>query len=229
MRIVLMPGLGADSGLFDPQREELGDRLSVVVPEAADATGSFSDAADRIATKIDAAGLTAEPYALGGMSFGGSLALEVSRRVARPPERLVLIASNRTSDTIPRRFGLARSLGRLAPRSVAPAVLARLADVFAWREGLEAHDRVWLRGIARRTDVPLLLWGARAIAGWRFTDGDAAALPAPIHQIHGERDWVLPMAERHATVRLPGARHLINRTHAAVVNRWLIDPDDAAR
>lgn len=224
MRTLLLPGLGADAGLFDPQRESLGDRLRVVVPTASDASGGFLDAARRIAERLDADGVTSEPYALGGMSFGGSLALEVARLVGRPPERVMLIASNRTSDTIPQRFRLARSLGALAPRSLAPSVLARAADAFAWREGLDRTGRDWLRGIAKRTDVPLLMWGARAIAEWRFTEADAAAIPAPIHQAHGPGDWVLPIAQRHVTLPLANGRHLINRTHAETINAWLADP-----
>lgn len=227
MRTLLIPGLGADPGLFAPQASALGDDLVVVAPSMQSIGGSVQQAARQMADRLDAEGLLDEHYALEGMSVGGSMALEVARVVPRRPQRLMLIASNRTSDTIPLRFGVGRWLGALAPWSVAPQVLSRLARFFAWRDGLDAAGAAWLSEIATRTDVPMLLWGAKAIAGWRFTDADAASLGIPLHQLHDERDWVLPLVRRHTTLRVPGARHLVNWSHAPTVNRWLTLPGEA--
>lgn len=224
LRTILLPGLGADRELFTPQQRALGDCLVVVSPQPSSPTDSFTEVAAQVAGKLQSDGLLDEPYVLGGMSFGGSMALEIARRVSRPPERLMLIASNRTSDSIPARFRWARSLGGLAPRSIAPSVLARLARFFAWRDGLDAAGAAWLTEIARRTDVPLLLWGGHAIAGWSFTEADAESLGVPIYQAHGARDWVLPIARRHVSLPLEEGRHLINWTHADLINAWLADP-----
>lgn len=224
IRTILLPGLGADAELFAPQREAFGDALAVVAPRPSSPKDSFVAVATQVADRLQSDGLLDEPYVLGGMSFGGSMALEIARRVSRPPERLMLIASNRTSDSIPARFRWAKSLGGLAPRSIAPPLLARLARFFAWRDGLDPAGAAWLADIARRTDVPLLLWGGQAIAGWRFTDTDAESLGVPIYQAHGSRDWVLPIARRHVSLPLEEGRHLINWTHADLINAWLADP-----
>lgn len=221
---VLLPGLGADADLFAPQKAILGNDLVVVSPTLAKPTTTIVEAAAQVAERLEAEGLLEGPYALGGMSFGGSMALEIARLVKRPPERLMLIASNRTSDSIPARFRWARSLGGLAPRSIAPSILARLAGCFAWRDGLDAEGKRWLTEIARRTEVPLLLWGGQAIADWRFSDVDADALGVPIHQVHGSKDWVLPISKSHTTLPIPTGRHLINWSHAELINAWLLDP-----
>ncbi|MEO1498176.1 MAG: alpha/beta hydrolase [Planctomycetota bacterium] len=223
MRTILIPGLGADAELFAPQKAALGRELTVILPKLDQLQESFTAAAEHLAHLMKHLGMTREPFQLGGMSFGGSMAVEMTRFLDRKPERLMLIAANRTRATLPTRFAIARTLGGLAPKSVAPSTLRRLAGFFAWREKLDADDTERLRGIAERVDYPLLMAGSKSIAGWRFNDDDAEAQGVPIRQIHGRGDWVIPPVRDHVTDWIDDGRHLINWTHAERVNAWLTD------
>lgn len=225
MKTILLPGLGADAELFAPQKEALGADLVVCLPRLDKLRESFTAAAQEVAHRLKHLGMTREPFQLGGMSFGGSMAVEMTRFLDRRPERLVLIASNRTRETLPARFAIARGLGRIAPRSASPGVLRWLAGVFAKRERLATEQAERLRGMAARVDYPLLMEGAQAIGGWRFNDEDIAAQGVPVRQIHGRGDWVIPPFKRHVTDWIEDGRHLINWTHADRVNEWLAAAD----
>ncbi|TWT47781.1 alpha/beta fold hydrolase [Botrimarina hoheduenensis] len=224
MRTVLIPGLGADAELFYPQKEALGRELVVCLPQREPLAKSFTAAAEQLAHRMKHLGLTREPYQLGGMSFGGSLAVEMTRFLDRKPQRLMLIAANRTRATLPLRFAVARSLGGFVPRSVVPAFLRGGAGLLARRERLDAEQTQRLRGMSERVNYPLLMAGARAIAGWRFNDDDIEAQGVPVRQIHGRGDGVIPPVKRHVTDWIEEGRHLINWTHAERVNAWLMSP-----
>lgn len=221
MRTILIPGLGADAELFAPQKEALGRDLTVCLPQLEPLRKSFTAAAEHLAHRLKHLGMTREPFQLGGMSFGGSMAVEMTRFLDRKPERLLLIAANRTRATLPTRFAIARTLGGFAPRSLAPSILLRTADWFARRERLDAEQTDRLRALAERVDYPLLMAGAKAIGGWRFNDDDIEAQGVPVRQIHGRHDWVIPPVSEHVTDWIEDGRHLINWTHAERVNDWL--------
>ncbi len=61
--------------------------------------------------------------------------------------------------------------------------------------------------------------GATAAVDWR-----PAPLPdIPIHHIHGGADLIIPVHRTQADVIVPGAGHLLNLTHANVVNLFIMD------
>ena len=71
----------------------------------------------------------------------------------------------------------------------------------------------------RDADPKFLRWGGAALARW----GGATDVDLPIHQIHGEADRMLPCGRSGAEVTVPGAGHLVNVTHAGVVNRFMAE------
>jgi len=229
-KIFLIPGLGADRDLFYPQKEYFGKQLHVI-EEAGDESlwrkkPSMSAAADAFLKKIVPLVPEHGEFVLGWMSFGGSLAMEIARRMVSdrcccPPLTLALVASNRTSDTISRSFHVNRLVGSIVPSSMVRRSLRGLSSLFAHREGLQLQDRRRLREMANRADLNQLMWGAKAIADWSFTDEDASGIGVPIHQIHGGHDWVIPISPRHATETLDNGRHLITWTYRDAVNTWL--------
>ncbi|MEM9660016.1 MAG: hypothetical protein AAF961_16755, partial [Planctomycetota bacterium] len=138
-----------------------------------------------------------------------------------PPAAVALIASNRTSDSISRGFRINRVVGNLLPQRLVRHGLLWAANLFARREGLDAGDRSRLREMARRANLDHLMWGAKAIATWRFSDADADAIGIPISQLHGMNDWVVPITPRHVTETLGDGKHLITWTHRQRTNAWL--------
>ena len=229
-RLILLPGLGADAELFYPQQDHFGDRLTVIDDLGHEALWrsrpSMAAAADLIAEHLIQTAACSSGYVLGGMSFGGSLALEVAQRLVNDdrsvsPAAVALIASNRTSPSISRSFRVNRALGACLPRPLVRRGLTWAAKGFARREGLDDADRQRLLNMAGRVNVDQLMWGAKAIANWRYTDADAEALGVPIEQLHGRHDWVIPIAPRHVTETIDDGKHLITWTHRYQTNAWL--------
>jgi len=229
-KIILIPGLGADRDLFYPQKNHFGEQLQVVECPGDHAVWqerpSMSTAAEAFLEQILLLLPENGNFVLGGMSFGGSLVMEIACRMmdksrCRPPSALALIASNRTSDSIARSFRVNRVIGSILPRWAGRCSLRVLSGVFARREGLAVEQKDRLREMADRANLDQLLWGAQAIANWSFSDEHASTIELPIHQIHGARDWVIPVSSRHVTESLEDARHLISWTHPEAVNAWL--------
>ena len=76
-RLLLLPGIGADRRLFDEQRSCAAELhvIEWIPPVAADET--LIEYAKRLARTID----TSHPFAIGGASFGGMVALELTRHI----------------------------------------------------------------------------------------------------------------------------------------------------
>ncbi|MEM6473830.1 MAG: alpha/beta hydrolase [Planctomycetota bacterium] len=224
-QLVLLPGLGADADLFYPQIEHFGDRLWVYTglsPSQLEGQSPSMDwAAQHCANIISTQMSPGCPYVLGGMSFGGSLAMQIASLLEPKPEAIVLISSNRTAETIPTSFRVNRFVGSLLPSSLIRMGLRTLSGVFSKREQLDEANRERLTAMANRAEIPSLLWGAAAVAKWKFGESDAKRLTIPLHQIHGRLDWVIPRHDEHVTEEIPDGRHLITWTHARQVNDFL--------
>lgn len=125
MRLLLLPGLGADRRLFDAQRACTApiEVIEWIEPHREE---SLADYAKRLAATID----TSSPFLLGGASFGGMVALEMARHVR--PRAVVLIGSCRSPRTLPWFY---RPLAALAPLMPIAALGGLLARVFG------AHER----------------------------------------------------------------------------------------
>ncbi|MCR9197821.1 MAG: thioesterase domain-containing protein [Planctomycetaceae bacterium] len=162
-QLILIPGLGADKDPFYPQQEHFGERLFVLDDPGADSLWqqkpSMETAAEAFLQRLTSLLDGKSDYVLGGMSFGGSLAVEMARRIVRekllpPPRTLALIASHRTAGTISRGFRINRLIGAAVPRPLVRGSLRGLAGVFARREGLSPEHRNRLREMAGRTKSP---------------------------------------------------------------------------
>lgn len=217
---ILLPGLGADAELFFPQQAHFGDRLTVV-DDADLPAASLEQAAATIAERLEHSLDPGKKFVLGGMSFGGSLALEVASRMKHRPVRIALIASNQTAASISTGFRVQRQIGSRLPTALIRHSLGAAAKLFAWREGLDREAAMRLAAMAARADIPALLDGAAAIARWERTENDNRGLGIPIVHLHGRRDWVIPVAPTHATEILDDGKHLITWTHANAVNDFL--------
>lgn len=215
-RLILLPGVGADSRMFEPQRAAF-PRLKVPAWPEARPRETLRDYTLRIATTIDAR----EPFALGGVSFGGMVAYELAGLLR--PRVLVLIASARTPLAVPR------------PLRVLERVLRPLPD---WL--FDLGRPLYPLGIGRSRHLPAeyrrIMWdmlddapmrqirgGCAAIMAWR----PAADPPCPVIHIHGARDRVIrPPAYAHVSIADGG--HLINMTHHGRVNQAIADGLEAA-
>lgn len=211
MRLVLLPGLGADARLFEPQSRVFPE-LEVppwIPPLPSESLASY---ARRLAETLPEG-----EFLLGGVSFGGMIALEMAR--VRPPRAVVLIGSARSGRALaPWLHGLA-PVARALPAAGFSAVQRLAPGPTAWIEGLDRVAASLFRTMLRDMPVSFFAWGCRAILAW----GGPGEIEAPVLQIHGRRDHLLPLRLAKPDRVIEDGRHLISLTHPVDVNAFLAE------
>ena len=210
-RLVLLPGLGASHRLFDPQRRAWPD-LQVppwLDPEPHERLPAY-------ARRMAAALPPGDPdLVLGGVSFGGMVALEIARHV--PARAVILIASATGPQGLTR---AARTLALAGRSPFVPAVRPPRPTwpLISWGFGARRTDeRALMYDLIRTSRRDLVKWGLGAIAHWR----PAPEAPCAVRQIHGAEDRLIGAARVAAEVVVRGAGHLINVTHDGDVNAFI--------
>ncbi|CCG40969.1 alpha/beta fold hydrolase [Magnetospirillum molischianum] len=169
--LILLPGLLCDFRLWARQSQALSSRIGVVVPDLA-----RDDSLEAMAERVLAA---APPrFALGGLSMGGYLSLEIMRRAPERVERLALLCTNAQADppeqkqrrldaialaASPEGFDqvvAAQAAALLAPDSAADPAIAGLFRAMASSVGSEGFARQQRAIMARPDSRP----GLSAIA-----------------------------------------------------------------
>lgn len=217
MKLVLFPGLGGSHLLFDHQATTIKD-IECRELEAAREGETLSHYAQRIAKTFD----QSAPFAIGGMSFGGMLSLELARFL--PTKAVFLIASTRTDRGIRKSFQALEYASRIVPDSVLRWSIQNIAkNFFERREMLAREDRDRLITMANEFDVELFRPLCEMAAHWQFDSRELSQIKCPIFQIHGDRDPVIPFVDQDQknceVVR--GGTHLITYTHRDHVNEWI--------
>ena len=210
--LILFSGMGADERVFAPQVEALGN---VIVPKWLPPRPDETLCAygQRLAEAVD----PGRPFFIGGASFGGMVAIEAARRL---PGVLgcFLIGSVRSPDELPRRLRVMRPATRVARRLpfgwLPPAV--RCVDAVAGGFCSPA-TRAFLRQAAG-ADAEFLRWACGALLTWEAPRGPP---PFPVHQIHGERDAILPWRLTRPDALVRGGGHVLSLSHPRQVNAFL--------
>lgn len=195
--IYLLPGMTADFPIYSRLLPLLPNARVVdfLPPEPRETLVSYSS---RMATL-----LPRDAY-IGGVSFGGIIALEISRLLR--PRGCILISSIRHPHELPPWFRIWRPFGgrsssaglrmiggaaSLVPRSARTASTIRATKL--------AGDRgAWHR------------WATSAVLDWKPEPlGDFC----PILHIHGTADTTFPIRYVHPDVSIPGAGHGLPLSH----------------
>lgn len=194
--IYLLPGMTADYPVYA--------RLLPLVAGASVApyidplpNESFASYAARMAPRF-----TADCY-LGGISFGGIVALEIARLVR--PRGCILISSIRSPRQLPPWFRIGRALGgRNSSRllglfgDAAALVPARIRTGSTIRVAkLSGSSGAWHR------------WATSAVLDWQ-PEGDFAF---PILHIHGDADQTFPLRYVRPDIVVHGGRHALTVSH----------------
>ncbi|MFK7741553.1 MAG: alpha/beta fold hydrolase [Planctomycetota bacterium] len=224
VQLVLLPGLGADARLFaDLRRRGVSfDTPAWLAPKPGESLRGW--VARWVRERPDDFGQAGRPRVLGGMSFGGQVALEAARLLE--PESVALISSHPCSDELTPRFR--RQVGKLRwiPDLALRFGLRRIGmPAIARREQLQKDQRKTLLAMADTAPLSFFRWACQAAADWQWPhngDENATALRSQVHRIHGSEDSVIPLGERdERTTVLAGAGHLIPMTHTEDVATWL--------
>lgn len=208
-RLILLPGLGVDAQMFEAQRVrfpnlEVPDWLTPLKNE------TLESYAQRFAESL----AYNENCFIGGLSFGGMLAAEMSKQIS--PRKLLLIASALSFSEVRPLLRIAARLARWVPKSVfRPNVMPiKLASrLFGLRT---ESQRLLFDEIASAASPELIHWGLQAMVGWSGMEPDL-----PVARLHGAQDRIIPPLNDGSQTLIPGAGHLPAISHPNEVNDWL--------
>ncbi len=209
-RFILIPGLGVDRRLFEPQWAH-GLEFEVppmLIPERHDTLTTYA-ARIRDALQLDG------PCVVGGVSFGGMVACELGALCRA--RCVLLIASCRSRASIPTYYWYLERFARIVPDGIIRHRVAMSSRIMARMESLTQEQFLLIRDMATGIPIPFLRGAARMILSW---DG-VPSLPCPSYHIHGDIDRIIPLRKVRPDVVVPGGGHLINMTHADQVNRFI--------
>lgn len=210
MRLVVIPGMGADHRLVEPLRAAFGNLYvpAWIEPERAESLPHY---ALRLAELIPPSD---EPLLLAGVSLGGMLAQEMAPRFK--PRAVVLIASCRDPRALWKPLYQLARFARWTPLAGYRAAKL-LAPWYAHKMHLVSPEQMpMLLDMVRQSDPAFLRWGCHAVRSWRPTP-----LDTPVYHIHGTRDRLFPAANVSPQAWVSGGGHLISLTHADQVNEFL--------
>jgi pimeloyl-ACP methyl ester carboxylesterase len=194
--IFVLPGMGADSTMFDERWKQLPDVTFVNWPPyAGDRTLT------EIAARIVAAYSIHDGSVVVGTSLGGMVACEIAR--LKRLERLALIASATHPDEI-----------SLLLKSLRPLTLFAPIDLLCWSATSIPGE---LTEMFSRSQPAFIRAMIQAIFKWNGLD---PSLPAPL-RIHGKHDRVIT-PPHNADLLLEGG-HLIAMTHAQACCDCILD------
>ena len=205
--IFLLPGMAADERLFGAQLAEFHD-LQVPAWIEPLPKESLQAYAIRLAQAIN----PGCPCLVGGASFGGIVALEMTAHLQAVA--CVLIGSVRSPTELPWRWRFLRPLGALGPDW-----LRVFAKATAWL-GRPVLSRGTVRQLQRlsQPEKSFVRWAICAVLRW---SPSTAACDTPVFHIHGEADQIFPVALTCPDVIVPGGEHALSLFSASAVNEFL--------
>lgn len=191
--IYILSGLGADRRVF--QHLDLSGYnivfLDWIKPESDETLPSY---ASRLSARI-----TSDRPVLVGLSFGGMLAVELSKLINC--QRLILISSAATSKEIPLLYRIAGKIGM--HRLLLINVIRRANILTYWLFGVKSKaHKLLLKMVLRDIDPHFLRWALDSIVRWKNQ-----TIPDNLFRIHGSTDRILPNS--HGQVIIKGGGHLM--------------------
>ena len=211
--LVLVPGLLCDDDLYAPQRAALGEVADVLVPDIRSAASM-----EQMALAV----LDAAPrrFALGGLSLGGYVVLEVLRRARSRVTRVALLDTSARPEspgqTARRRAlldlvddeGLDAGLQVLWPTEVAAS---RVADA-------ALHDR--FLAMCRRSGRDVLVRQVQALMGRADSRPDLPDLDLPLLVLCGRQDAITPLDGHEEMARLAPRARLVVLDDCGHLSTW---------
>ncbi|ACU59994.1 alpha/beta hydrolase [Chitinophaga pinensis] len=211
--VYLFSGLGADSSIF-MNLELPGVHKIYINWIPALPNESIREYAGRIKSQI-----TVENPDIIGLSFGGIVAVEVSKQIK--VDKMVLISSVRTKSELNRIqfFFMKLGLYRIIPGSLIRRTNFLTYQYFGARS---PKDKKTLTELLKHTDVRFFRWALKSIAYW-----DNKEAPERTIQIHGTADRVITSRLVHPDYRIKGGGHLMvyNKadTISKIITHYLVD------
>jgi len=201
--------LGADKRAF--KKLKLPDEWDIKYIEWLDnlEKESLSDYCRRLAKQID----TSKPFCLVGLSFGGIVAVELSRILRT--EKTIIISSVSNRHELPITFCVLRLL---PVHKLIPSFFYKRVDFLTyWFLGTKTpEERRLLREIVTDTNVHFAKWAVGQIISWKN-----AVRPDNLVHIMGTADKIFNVNRTQADIRITGGEHFMIFTMADTISEIL--------
>lgn len=207
--LIFFSGMAADERVLEHQLDFFPDMF---VPQWISPLPSekISDYCARFSKQID----PGRPCIVGGVSFGGIVALEMQNHL--DTLGCILIGSVKTVEQLPKRIRLFRSFPYAL--NFVPIFLlqkaAVLAGISAGMCGAKTIEKLSCQ--FSDSDIRLLRWSAAQVLNWSLRP--TAHI---VRHIHGSADPIFPVDRVVADEVIPGGGHVISMTHPEQVNRFI--------
>jgi len=209
MKVYCIPGVGGGEKIFSrlsPKQAEIVP-LKWPRPERRENLQSY---AKRLAAQID----TSRPFWLLGVSFGGMVAIELSRFLS--PGRIVLVSSVKSRAELP---WYGKLMGKMGVHHLVAMPLARsFVAPGSYFLGIETEEDYRLaKELVHNTDGPLLRWSIRQSWGWN----PESSPPANLVHIHGTADRIFPARLVNPDIWIEGGGHFMIVSRADEISALL--------
>lgn len=211
MNIYCFSGLGADHRAF--QFIDFAEHNVVHVPWIHPLSNETLESyANRLGEIIN----TAEPFVLIGLSFGGMLALEISK--TKKPHQLILISSITSHSEKPTRMKIVGKLKLY--QCVHKKYFTRPNKIAYSLFGTKtAQEKELLDQILEDSDPDFIRWALNSISQWKNEE------KIECKRIHGTEDRIFPIKNLICDVKIEGGGHLMVVSHAKEVGiailKWI--------
>ena len=211
-KIYLLPGLGADARMYEPQLKVLRNTkvLEHFVPEKKDTLATY---AQKISTQID----TTTPYILIGTSLGGMVAMELSKILQ--PDKVILLASVKARSELPiwmRSMKYLNAHKLMSGKNFRDLSNANIRRLISKRDTRVAQ---LLRDMHDSANLEFIEWAINAIVKWKSPQ---EIRPDIIH-LHGTADRLFPFRNAKNAIPIKGGSHVMNLTQPHDINRVLLE------
>ncbi|RFS26687.1 alpha/beta hydrolase [Chitinophaga silvatica] len=206
--IYFFSGLGADSSVFMNLKLPGYHKVYITwIPALPNET--LTEYATRIRSQIT----VANPYFI-GLSFGGIVAVEVSKQI--DVKKMVLISSVRTKDELNRVQFFFIKLGfyKLIPHFL----LERSNFITNSYFGAKTPtDKKELTELLEDTDIHFFRWALKSVAKWKNKEA-----PERTILIHGTADRVIASRRTHPDYHIKGGGHLMVFNRADTISKIIL-------
>lgn len=209
-RIYFISGLGADQRLFQEQLKE-GIDLQVIPWKTPLKDESLESYVQRMAAEIP---VTTKPVIVGGVSFGGMIALEISKLLKT--EKVIIVSSIKNYKELPWHI---RMWKYFPVYQILPGNLIKKAGLLArWVFGIINKEELSLfKEMIRDADPAFLKWAILRIVNWQN-----CVYPDNIVHLHGTHDRIFPIRNiQEPFIPIPGGTHVMILSSQEQVNSIL--------
>ena len=209
MTLYFISGLGADKRIFE--KIALSNTYKVVhldwiLPKKNELLQEY---ALRLSAEIN----TAEPFSIIGLSFGGIVAIELSKIL--PAEKIILISSISSDTERPWYFKIFKIL---PTHKFIPQHFLRIKIPFVYKlMGVtNSSEQALFQAMLVDTDIIFFRWAVASVLYWKQT-----AAIKNLYHIHGSADQIFPIRYTNPAYIIPGGKHLMVYTQASEVSEAL--------